>query len=81
MVVWNPAANEVFLQAVEISSPEQTEEFLETMCAADANCARRWNRCFPRTRTEAAELLKIETSHTDPSASPKPSFTVEEPEP
>jgi tetratricopeptide (TPR) repeat protein len=34
-----------------------------------------------RLRTEAAELLQIEMSHTDPSASPKPSFTVEEPEP
>jgi len=36
MAVWNPAANEIFLQAAEISSPEQRDDFLEAMCEGDA---------------------------------------------
>ena len=46
MVVWNPAANEIFLEAVELRSSEERNAFLDRMCGDDAE-----------TRAEVESLL------------------------
>jgi eukaryotic-like serine/threonine-protein kinase len=35
MADWNPSANEIFLNAVEIGSPEQRRAYLDAACAQD----------------------------------------------
>src|SRR5262245_49494705 len=35
MTDWNPKANEIFLRAAEIGSPDQRRAFLEAECGAD----------------------------------------------
>jgi serine/threonine protein kinase/WD40 repeat protein len=36
MMTWNPRANELFLQAVELSSPGERQKYLDEACAGDA---------------------------------------------
>ena len=40
MADWNPAANEIFLNAVEIGSPEKRRAYLESACARNADLRR-----------------------------------------
>src|SRR3990172_9211798 len=37
MGAWNPAANDIFLQALEIQSPDHRRAYLDKACAQDAN--------------------------------------------
>src|SRR5437868_1166929 len=36
MTTWNPRANELFLQALELGSPGERQEYLDGACAGDA---------------------------------------------
>jgi hypothetical protein len=36
MAEWNPAANEIFLTALEVNDPEQRRIYLDSACAGDA---------------------------------------------
>jgi hypothetical protein len=47
MSVWNPKANALFLQAIEMSSPDQRVPFLDEACVGD-----------PALRAEVEQLLK-----------------------
>jgi len=47
MGVWNPKANSLFLDAIEMSSPDQRVAFLDEACAGD-----------PALRAEVEQLLK-----------------------
>src|SRR5216683_5029373 len=40
MAYWNPSANEIFLSAVEIGSPEQRRAYLDSACAGNAGLRR-----------------------------------------
>lgn len=37
---WNPAANEIFLNAVEIASPEKRQAYVDSACGNDADLRR-----------------------------------------
>ena len=36
MTTWNPRANQLFLQALELRSPGERQEYLDGACASDA---------------------------------------------
>src|SRR5947209_13169987 len=68
MTTWNPRANELFLQALELRSPGERQEHLDGACAGDAPL-----------RAEVESLLEASAragSFLEPPA-PAPAVTVD----
>ena len=56
MAVWNPRANEIFLNAVEIDTPQERRRYLDTICAGD-DALRQAIEALLQTYAEASGFL------------------------
>src|SRR4051794_12633346 len=70
MTTWDPRANELFLKALELSSPGEWRVFLDRECAGDA-----------AVRAEAEALLEASDRAGGFLDSPAPGVTVPAPDP
>src|SRR5437868_14315627 len=70
MTTWNPRANELFLQALELGSPGRRQEYLDGACAGDAAL---------RAEVEALLEASARAGSFLTSPAPNPVATVDEP--
>ena len=72
MTTWNPRANQLFLQALELRSPGARQEYLDRACAGDV-----------ALRAEVESLLEASARAgsflESPAPTPQLTATVEEP--
>src|SRR3954453_7307870 len=70
MTTWNPRANDMFLKAAEMGSPDGRREFLDRECAGD-----------PALRSEVEALLEANDRAgsflESPAVAPRPIAAVE----
>jgi serine/threonine protein kinase/tetratricopeptide (TPR) repeat protein len=70
MTTWNPRANELFLQALELGSPGERQEYLDGACAGDASL---------RAEVEALLEAGARADGFLEGPAPAPDATVDEP--
>src|SRR5262249_5928521 len=67
MTTWNPRANELFLQALELGSPAERREYVDAACAGDT-ALRAEVEALLEASARAGSFLESPASPSDPAA-------------
>ncbi len=69
---WNAAANEIFLQALELDSPDELQTFLVNACGTDSEL-RAEVESLLAAKAEAAASLNLRPQGSPPPSASSPS--------